>query len=243
MEKHQIEHNNKTITFFIERKDVKNVNVNIKPDMTVVVSANNRVPIDFIEGLIRKKAPWILKNVKGFEKVQPERRSEREYVSGESFKYLGKQYRLGVYAVDQQKDEGVKYLRGYLHLYVKNLQDKIRKKNLLEQWLRHRAQIVFHEQLEKAYKKVGKYNIDKPEISIRTMKVRWGSALLDKQMIQLNSELIKAPKSCIEYVILHELIHFIHNNHSETFYTMLDVSMPDWEDRKRILDEEIVKEL
>lgn len=243
MEKHQINYNNKTITFFIERKDVKNVNVNIKPDMTVVVSANNRVPLDFIEELIWKKAPWILKHVKGFEKVQPERKSEREYVSGESFKYLGKQYRLRVYSVDQSKEEGVKYLRGYLHLYVKNSEDKIRKKNLLELWLRRRAEIVFHEQLEKAYKKISKYNIDKPEISIRTMKARWGSALLDKQTIHLNFELIKAPKSCIEYVILHELIHFIHNNHSKAFYTMLDVTMPDWEDRKRILDEETVKEL
>ncbi|AOM82070.1 M48 family metallopeptidase [Salisediminibacterium beveridgei] len=243
MEKHQIEYNNKTIVFFVERKNVKNVNVNIKPDMSVVISANEHVPMEFIEKLIHRRASWILKHVNAFEKVQPERKSEREYVSGESLKYLGKQYRLRVIKVDHVKQEGVKYFRGYLHVYVKDAEDKVRKKNLIEQWMRKRASIIFQEQLAKAYGKVVKYGVDQPEISVRVMKSRWGSALVDQKTIQLNFELIKAPKACIEYVVLHELIHFIHNNHSEAFYTLLDVLMPDWEDRKRILDEETVKEI
>ena len=75
------------------------------------------------------------------------------------------------------------------------------------------------------------------------MKARWGSALLDSNTILLNTELVKAPKHCIDYVIVHELIHFKYNDHSESFYKMLYSLMPDWEKRKAILDEEIVKEL
>ncbi|MFK4998952.1 SprT-like domain-containing protein [Bacillus sp. N9] len=80
-------------------------------------------------------------------------------------------------------------------------------------------------------------------IDMRVMKARWGSALVESNTILLNSELIKAPKHCIEYVILHEMIHFKYNNHSDSFYNMLYALMPDWEKRKAILDEEIVKEL
>ena len=72
------------------------------------------------------------------------------------------------------------------------------------------------------------------------MKKRWGSCLRSKNRIILNYELIKAPKHCIEYVVLHELVHFIHRNHDQKFYNMLTVLMPDWKQRKAILDEEIV---
>ncbi|WP_254610160.1 MULTISPECIES: M48 family metallopeptidase [unclassified Bacillus (in: firmicutes)] len=75
------------------------------------------------------------------------------------------------------------------------------------------------------------------------MKARWRSALVGANTILLNSELIKAPKYCIEYVILHEMIHFKYNDYSDKFYNMLHAMMPDWEKRKAILDEEIVREL
>ena len=75
------------------------------------------------------------------------------------------------------------------------------------------------------------------------MKTRWGSCITSKGIIILNKDLIKAPKYCIKYVILHELIHMIYNKHSKEFYDFLYIFMPDWEERKRILDEEIALEL
>ena len=243
MAQHHIDYNNQRITFEIERKNVKNVNVNIKPDMTVKVSANNQVPIDFIENLVYKKAPWILKHVKQFKEVQPERRSEREYVSGESFKYLGKQYRLRVKKVELKDEEGVKYLRGFIHLYVKEIDNLVKKKQLIDDWYRERARKIFSESLNKVHTKLEKYGIEKPDFQVRSMKARWGSALIDSYTILLNLELIKAPKPCIDYVVLHELIHFKYNDHSDKFYDMLYTMMPDWEDRKAMLDKEVVKEI
>ncbi|TCT17571.1 hypothetical protein EDD68_12819 [Melghiribacillus thermohalophilus] len=241
MEQHHVQYGNNTIEFYVVRKNVKNVNLNIKPDTTIIVSAHQKVPVDFIKEFVRKKAPWIVKHVNQFDKVQPEVRREREYISGESFKYLGKQYRLRVRQTDGE--EFVKYLRGFLYLYVKDPEHYKKKEKLMQEWFRQRAHVIFYEALDKVYPKLQKYDIPRPNIQIRTMKARWGSCLVDSSAILLNAELIKAPKPCIEYVILHELIHFKYNDHSSNFYEMLYSLMPDWEKRKEILDEEIVREL
>ncbi|AWP36504.1 hypothetical protein CYJ15_05720 [Heyndrickxia coagulans] len=240
MEKHQIEYANKIIDFVVKRKKVKNVNLNIKPDMTIEVTANDRVPLDFICDFVKTKGAWILKNVKTFQDVQPYRQSEREYVSGETFKYLGKQYRLRVM---QEEEEKVKYFRGFIYLYVKDTENVNRKAKLIDEWYREKAQKTFHESLAKMFPLVQKYGVDKPNIDLRSMKARWGSALTEKNTILLNTDLIKAPKYCIDYVVLHELIHFKYNDHSDNFYKMLYSLMPDWEKRKAILDEEVVKDL
>jgi predicted metal-dependent hydrolase len=240
MQIQQVEFGGKVIPFVLVRKPVKHVNLHIKPDMTVMVSANEKVPLDFILGFVKQKAAWILKNIQFFEDVQPEVQSEKEYVSGESFKYLGKQYRL---RVEESETEGVKYYRGFIYLYVKDELDFKRKEKLFGEWLRNRAETVFNESLDKMYALVQKYNVRKPKLIIRTMKARWGSCLSDAHAILLNFELIKAPKYCIDYVVLHELIHFLYKNHDYQFYSFLSALMPDWKQRKAILDEEIVREL
>lgn len=241
MEKHQIIYSNKVIDFVVKRKKVKNVNLNIKPDMTIEVTAHERVPIEFISDFVKSKGSWILKNVGDFKEVQPIRQSEREYVSGETFKYLGKQYRLRVQQTTEE--DMVKYFRGFIYLFVKDTDNLSRKAKLLDEWYREKAKKIFNESLEKMYPLMQKYDVEKPNIEIRLMKARWGSALTEKNTILLNSELIKAPKYCIDYVVLHELIHFKYNDHSDKFYQLLYSLMPDWEKRKAILDEEIVKDL
>lgn len=240
MEKHQIHFGNKFIDFFVERKDVKNVNLNIKPDMTVHVSANEKVPLNFIYDFVRSKGQWIIKNVKQFEEVLPLKQNEREYVSGESFKYLGKQYRL---RVEQSANEAVKYFRGFIYLLVQNPTDFSKKEKMMDAWYKEKAYKIFNESLDKMLALIKKYGVERPSLEIRMMKARWGSAQIDNKTILINTELIKAPKYCIDYVILHELVHFKYNNHSDSFYNLLFTLMPDWEKRKKILDEEIVREL
>ncbi|GAB2323717.1 SprT family zinc-dependent metalloprotease [Alkalibacterium sp. m-11] len=243
MSAHKIHFNDQEINFEVERKNVKNININVKPDSTIKISAKGSVPLDFIKEVVKKKAPWILNQMKEFEQAQPERASERDYTSGESYKYLGKQYRLRVKEVENKSKVGVKYFRGFLYLYVIDTTDLLKKKQLLDEWYKARANLIFVEAFNKVYPKIEKYDISKPLIQSRKMKTRWGSALVDKKTIHLNIELIKAPKSCIEYVILHELIHFKYNDHSSKFYEMLYTLMPDWKKRKEILDMEVVREI
>src|SRR5699024_5500911 len=118
-----------------------------------------------------------------------------------------------------------------------------RKEKLMDDWYRRRAEKIYQESLNKQYPYLQKYDVEKPKIDLRQMKARWGSALIDTNTILLNTKLIKAPKYGIDYVILQELIHFKYNYHSENLYNMLYLFMRDWEKRKKILDEEIVKEL
>lgn len=243
MSAHKIHFNNQEIDFEIERKNVKNININVRPDRTINVSAKSSVPLDYIQELIKKKAPWILNQIREFEQAQPERTNDREYVSGESYKYLGKQYRLRVKHVDKKEEEGVKYYRGFIHMYVLENTDINSRKDLIDSWYKKRANSIFNELFDKVYPKIEKYNVPKPSIQTRSMKTRWGSAHVNKNMILLNLDLIKAPKPCIEYVILHELIHFKYNDHSSKFYEMLYTLMPDWKRKKEILDKEVVKDL
>jgi len=241
VEKHSIIYGGKIIEFEIQRKNVKNINLNVKPDMSISVSASDKVPLDYILDFVKSKAPWIIKNVGYFKDVQPEHAEDKVYLSGETFKYLGKQYRLKVEETDEL--EGVKYYRGYIYLSVKDKHKYGRKEKLMDDWYRAKAEEKFTESLDRMYPFVEKYGIAKPKIHIRMMKARWGSCTPEKQSILLNSELIKAPKLCIDYVVLHELIHFKYRNHDSDFYDFLTSLMPDWKQRKEILDEEVVREL
>lgn len=145
--------------------------------MTIEVTAHDRVPLEFISDFVKSKGSWILKNAGDFKEVQPLRQSEREYVSGESFKYLGKQYRLRVQ--ETTEEEMVKYFRGFIYLFVKDPDNLSRKAKLIEEWYREKAKKTFNESLEKVYPLVKKYGVEKPIIDIRSMKARWGSALTD----------------------------------------------------------------
>ena len=240
MKRYKITYGNKEIEFELHRKPVKNINLNVKPDLSIMVSANDDVPIDYIINFVKGKGTWILKQLNYFTKTLPEQHSNKEYVNGESFKYLGKQYRLKVY---ESKNESVKYYRGFIEMYIKDKTDIKRKETLIQNWFKERRKIVFQETLKKVFPLLEKYGIKRPAIDIRMMKARWGSCVKEKQIILLNSELIKAPKYCIQYVILHELIHFKYDNHYADFNELLTTLMPDWKKRKAVLDDEVVRDL
>jgi hypothetical protein len=129
---------------------------------------------------------------------------------------------------------------GYLYLSLKDKNNLQKKQQIFNAWIRKRAAIIFEQSLDKIFSRVESYGVKKPSVMIRQMKTRWGSCVKSKNTILLNSQLIKAPKYCIEYVILHELIHFIHRNHDGEFFRLLTALMPDWKERKQILDQEIV---
>ena len=238
MEKHTIRYGEKTIEYELQRKNVKNINLKVKPDLSVVVSANKNVPLDYIESFVKSKAGWIVEKLQFFNRTR-NHNTAREFVSGETIRYLGKQYRLKVVKAEPE-EEGVKFYQGYIYLHVKDKEDYWKKHQLFSLWAKEKATIAFNESMERMYPKIRKYGIGRPSIVIRKMKTRWGSCSRDKQKITLNSELIKAPKQCIDYVMLHELIHFKFRNHNQDFYNFLTVLMPDWKERKALLDSEII---
>ena len=240
MNVYEIIYGESIIKFKLERKCVKNINLNIKISGDVVVSANQEVPLEYIKEFVSKKVDWIEKNLKYYKNHEPKKEHKKELVSGETLKYLGKQYRLKVV---ESEEEVVKYFRGYIYLNVKDKSNYKRKEELLNNWYDYKCKTIFNDLYNEIYPRLSKYDLPYIKINIRKMKTRWGSCIASKNTIILNRDLIKAPKYCIKYVILHELIHMIHNEHSKEFYDFLYIFMPDWEERKRILDEEIAMAL
>lgn len=225
------------IPYLLTRKSVKNVNLRIKPEGEVLVSANNSVPTDFIDAFIEKKQRYIFSVLSRYEeKKKLFQAVPKRYVSGESYDLLGKSLRL---KVEANKEENV-YTDGvYIFLKVKDKADFRHKEIMMSKWLKQYQMTVFEELLQEKYLLFEKYGVTYPTLKIRNMTSRWGSCQPKKGIITLNSKLIEAPRNCIEYVILHELVHFIHPNHSRQFWDFVAMMMPDWKERKEELEKRI----
>ncbi len=214
----------------IHKKKVKNVTLKVKRNGTVHLTVPEAATDDYIERIIENKEDWIKVQLKHFDEKY-EKPQEKEYVSGESFKYLGKNFRLKVI---QSNEERVRLYRGYIEIYVKDKRNLNRKEELLKKWYMEKAKKKFAE-LVHLYEEVVKEDIK--SIRVLTMKTRWGSCNVKSRNINLNLELIKKPRYCIEYVILHELAHLKYPNHSKAFWEYMSVHMPNWEWRKNKLEE------
>ncbi|MHA1287450.1 MAG: M48 family metallopeptidase [Candidatus Thorarchaeota archaeon] len=159
----------------------------------------------------------------------------REYVSGETHRYLGRQYLLKIIQIGEQETEQVRMDRGRLKINVSNPDDMERKKALLEDWYRGHAKRVFSERVDHWLPHFQRYGIESPQLVVRRMKSRWGSCTAEGK-ITLNLKLIQVPKHLIDYTIVHELSHLVELNHSEDYYQLLRRIMPDWEKRKEQLN-------
>ena len=211
----------------IVRKDVKNITLKVRPNGEAILTTPKAVSDEHIKFIIEKRAKWIAQKRAFFASFKT---PQKEYVSGEDFKYLGRSYRLKVV---QSKEERVKLQRGYLELFVKDKNDLERKRNLVYEWYNEKATLYFFNILQE-FNKIVKQDIK--NIKIRQMKTRWGSCNPYKSYINLNIELIKKPKACIEYVVFYELAHLLYLDHSKKFYDYLTLYMPDWQKRKEILE-------
>lgn len=222
------------ISYQLTRKKVKNVNLRIKQDGQVLVSAPPRVPAAFIDDFIRQKQDFILSALAKFEEKRELRQdTPKKYITGESYTLLGKSLRL---KVEESKNEEI-YTDGiYIFLKVKDKDNFRRKEILMTKWLREYQTAVFQDFILQAYEVFRKYNVPFPTLKVRTMKSRWGSCQPQKGIITLNSRLIEAPAYAVEYVVLHEFAHFIHPNHSKAFWDFVTMMMPDWKKRKAALE-------
>lgn len=169
------------ITFTLERKSVKNVNLRVRGDGTVYVSANRRVPVDYIDGLVLANGSKILAAVERIRKAAENAPEEAEYP-----------------------------------------EEEVRR--------------VFLEVMAEIYPLFEPYGVAYPTLRIRKMKSRWGSCIPARGVITLNTRLMAYSRRCIEYVVMHEICHFLEPNHSAEFYKWLTRMMPDWQARKAELN-------
>lgn len=222
-----------TLEYTLERKSVKNVNLHVHKDGSVYVSANAMVAAAQIDDFLISKSQFILKALKRFREQAEMRPQPKQYVSGETFYIQGRALRLKVVQAAKNRvyTDGV-----HIFLELKDLSDKAKRQRMVCNFLDQQCRDVFCEVVQEIYPVFQKYGVTMPVIRIRDMDTRWGSCLVKKGVITLNKRLLEAPRNCIEYVVMHEFCHFIHPNHSKHFYGFLSMLMPDWKDRKKLLE-------
>lgn len=217
-----------TIVFQLEYTDRKTLGITVTPAMEIMVKAPKDVSIEKVKDKIKKKAPWIIRQQSFFLSFQP-KTPKRNYVSGETHLYLGRQYRLQIHL---NTEESVKLKGKFILVSTK---DKSRTEALVKDWYLQHAKTKFQSIAEPLIERFKKYEVEPSAIILREMPTRWGSCT-PKGKIILNPELIKAPKGCIEYVITHELCHLIHHDHTQKFIDLQAKEMKDWEKWKLKLE-------
>ncbi len=229
-EKYSIEYGSSSITYHVHRVARKTMEIAVHPNMQVVV----RAPLEASEGAIQQKVilrkKWVARQLRYFEQFHP-RTPDRKYINGETHLYLGRQYRVKAVKSDQRKTT---LKNGYLVVEVLGVHP-LEIKMALEEWYRIKARAYFSKVVENHANSFKEMGYATPRLVVRHMQSRWGSLSADGQLT-LNPRLIQAPRSSIEYVIVHELCHLIEHSHSGKFYSVLEEMLPDWQERKNKLE-------
>jgi predicted metal-dependent hydrolase len=229
--KQSIKYGTTIIEYNLEYSDRKTLGIKVHPDSRVDVIAPTDSTNNKIKEKVKSKAHWILKQQDYFISFRP-LTPPRKFISGETHLYLGKQYRL---KVKQSKEESVKLIGGNIIIKTTTKKDKERIEKQLCQWYESKAKKHFKEIFDKWISIYPSNKLKNPSLALKWMKKRWGSCD-QKGKIKLNAELIKAPKPCIEYVMVHEICHLTYLNHSKDFYKLLDKHYPHWRKIKTRLE-------
>lgn len=227
----QLQYGDTLIEYELTYASRKTLAINVHPDLTVTVVAPEASSLADIEARVRKRAPWILRQQQEFELYLPHT-PPRRYVSGETHRYLGRQYRL---RVREGTPDSVKLTRGFLRVVTADTSNREKVREQVEGWYRKQAQRVLPERLAAMLVRFERIRPLDPRLVIRKMDKRWGSCT-EAGVITLNLRLMQVPKMDIDYVIAHELCHVIEHNHSTAFYRLLDRMMPDWRARRERLN-------
>lgn len=225
--------NNHSISYTLVRKNVKNLNLRIHTDKSVHISAPKSVSYNKIDEFVLSKGEYILKAFEHFERLDANNPDKIEYINNAKIPYLGQKITLSVILCDTPH---YKLCGENLKIFTKNTETANEIKQAVDAFYSEQNKIIFSEIIKELYPPFHKMGINYPMLRIKNMKSRWGSCLVQKGIITLNSSLIYVPLTCIEYVALHEYCHFIHPNHSKNFYNLVAQFMPDWKERKKLLD-------
>ena len=211
----------------ITRKKIKNIILKVTSDGRVLISAPTRVPQSYLKEFIKIKENWIVKKL---EEVKNRKKKEINYENGEEIIYLGKKYYLEVINYYTEKvviqDEKI-----YIYC-LKNSTTEDRER-IFKNWLKVELGTILKDLTYKIGKMIGYLP---NEIRIRDMKSRWGSCISARKVITYNLQLAFQPLPIIEYVVLHELAHIPYPNHQKEFWNFVEKFIPDWKERRKLLN-------
>jgi predicted metal-dependent hydrolase len=230
-----VSYGTREIAFDLEYSDRQTLGIEVHPNQRVLVKAPTGASISAIQSKVSNRASWIARQQRQFSTYAATLPAP-EYVSGEGYRYLGRQCRLKVIKSDEKI---VRLWAGRLEVHTPEIHQQDQIERLVNRWYRDRAQQIFSERYQACVKIAAQYGITHEQgFDLRNMEKRWGSCSIHGK-IKLNPLLVSAPKDCIDYVIMHELCHLRFHNHSVDFYRLLSNLMPDWQKRKDYLNTRI----
>lgn len=228
---HQIVINNLVVD--VVRKDIKNLHIAVyPPNGRVRVAVPLRVDDEAVRLAVISRLSWIKRQQKKF--GEQERQSEREYVTGESHYFQGNRYLLKVIYRDETPKVLIRNIT-QIDLIVRPDSDVIQREKVLLEWYREQLKAVVSPLIEKWQEKI---EVNVADWRVKRMKTKWGSCNIEDQRIWLNLELAKKPIRCVEYIVVHELVHLLERHHNDHFTAYMNKFLPSW----RFLREELNRE-
>ncbi|MBO5789861.1 MAG: M48 family metallopeptidase [Clostridia bacterium] len=222
------------LSFLLERKPIKSLRLRVLRDGRICVSAPAFVSVREIDAFVSANASKIQKAVE--QRKTQLQKAQKTYQTGDKIRLLGHEIRI---EVRQSQKQAVSIEGGTLSLFVKDVSDTKKTEALAKAFLRKEAERVFLSVLYAMHPAFAKLGVQMPQLRVRDMKSLYGSCAYKKGIITLNLHLLEAPVCCIEYVMAHELCHFLVPDHSKRFYSLLESIMPDYKQRKKELKERL----
>lgn len=214
----------------VELKDIKNVHLSVYPPKgRVRIAAPRRMTMDTIRIYAISKLSWIKKQQQKFQSQV--REAPREYLTKEGHYFLGARYLLKV--IELEEPSAIQLKHKTLEMRVRPGTDLQKRQVLMDEWYRAQLKELVPPVIAKWEKKMG---VSLSEFGVKKMKTKWGTCNREAGRIWLNLELAKKPFSCIEYIIVHELVHLLERNHNERFISYMDRFLPEWKELKRELN-------
>lgn len=211
----------------------RTLGITVTPQSEIKISAPEGLSHERILQAVTRRMPWILKQLKEFENVLFQNLTP-SYESGQTLRYLGRDYMLRVNQIPEYEEEQVVLEHRILRVDIRDREQKERINLMVEEWYRNEALVHLGNRFEELYQRIKRHDIPRPQYYLRRMDKRWGSCT-PTGIILLNPEMIQLPVHCIDYAIMHELCHLKYRNHSKDYYYFLDTVMPDWKERERDL--------
>ncbi len=210
------------IVIDVDQKDIKNIHLSVYPPLgKVKISAPKRIDLDTIRVFAISKLGWIKKQQEIFE--NQERETPREYLTRESHYFKGKRYLLKV--IEREASPKVILRHSEIELHIRPSATIEKRKRVLDEWYRAELKKIVPKIIEKWEKKIG---VKSNEFGIKKMRTKWGSCNTEAKRIWLNLELAKKPAECLEYIIVHELVHLSERSHNDKFVRYMNEFMPKW---------------
>ena len=213
----------------VVKKNIKNMHLSVLPPMGKVrISAPTNTSYDTINLFAITKIGWIKKQIEGFENQT--RQSERKYVSGESHYIWGRRYKMKIRYTKIKNNIGIKANK--LVLTVRENSTQQQRENIMKEWYRAEIKAKLPALIEKWEAVIG---VKSNAVSVKNMLTRWGTCNVEVKRIWVNLQLAKKPVNCLEYIVVHELVHLIERKHTTVFVDYMDKFLPNW----RIVKEEL----